>query len=645
MSMIRRRVGLVALALAACAGSSLAAWTQPDQNKPQTVLFLEHRGLGVLGSDPRDAGLRRAVEMIPTRISELKEEVPDMPPEAVTLFDMVPRMLSKPSKLAVAYVPGEPTGGFFSYGILMSIEAASEAEAIRNHERIKGLLKSGDAPTEASKRIEGFTEVLVPPPGKLAFGVRKSGDVWRNEVAYGTMPTDMDSMLASPEGLVPNSTTFMRGTMDFAALTPAERMILTVGGGNAEPVRDIAVQMRKRGLLGNDAMKLGFEMSMTESAMVSTMVYRGAGKYKKALYLPTEPLKPDEIRVLPADTVYGSLSRGDLSQVRDAIDEALKAGGQEAQGFLDMFKEMTGVDLRADIVDALGGAYGYYMSDSTGGGGLGSLIYLMQIRDKERFLAAHAKLVVRGNEMLEQAMAEAPANYIKIMGWKDGDIQLNTLRFNGLPVPMEFTYAVAGNWLVVGLTPQATLAAARQAEGRGDAGIGSIPAVAESLRGGEAVSLGYGNASRLVRDGYTFLSMAGSALSNAVRSPTDPARDPGLVVPLPNELAASARPSISISRWAGEDFVMSSTGDRSVVVTLGCLAGMGEKLMPIVGGLGAIAAFREMNSGGMNPMGAGLDPAARMLAAIEPWWLTPGPARVTLLARSAPSVPFALPLD
>lgn len=638
MSLIRRRLGVVGLALVTCAGSALAAWSQPDQNKPQTVLFVEHRGLGVLGSDPRDAGLRRAVEMIPARISELREEIPDMPPEAVTLLDMAPKMLSRPAKLAVAYIPGEPTGGFFSYGILLSIEAASEAEAIRNHERIKGLLKSGDAPTEASKRIEGFTEVLVPPPGKLAFGVRKSGDAWRNEVAYGTMPTNMDSLLASPEGLIPNSTTFMRGTMDFAALTPAERMILTVGGGNAEPVRDVAVQMRKRGLLGNDAMKLGFEMGMTESAMISTMTFRGAGKYKKALYLPTEPLKPEEVRVLPADTVYGSISRGDLSQVRDAIDEALKAGGEEATGFLDMFKEMTGVDLRADLIDTLGGAYGYYMSDSTGGGGLGSLIYFMQIREKDRFLAAHAKLVARGNEMLEQAMAEAPANYVKITGWKDGAIQLNTLRFNGLPVPMEFTYAVAGNWLVVGLTPQATLAAARQAEGRGDAGLGSIPAVAEALRAGDAVSVGYGNASRLVRDGYTLLSMAGSAIANGVRSPTDPARDPGLVVPLPAELAASARPSVSVSRWNGEDFVMSSSGDRSVVVTLGTLSGMGEKVMPLVGGVAMFTAFQQQGG-----LGARIDPVARVLAAIEPWWLAPGPGRVAMLAHSSRSLPMALP--
>mgnify|MGYP000993088705 FL=1 len=83
---------------------------------------------------------------------------------------------------------------------------------------------------------------------------------------------------------------------------------------------------------------------------------------------------------------------------------------------------------------------------------------------------------------------------------------------------------------------------------------------------------------------------------------------------------------------------MSSTGDRSVVVTLGTLSGMGEKVMPLVGGVAMFTAIQQQGG-----LGARIDPIARVLAAIEPWWLAPGPGRVAVLAHSSRSLPIALP--
>ncbi|MEK6700793.1 MAG: hypothetical protein AABZ53_00890 [Planctomycetota bacterium] len=657
--MIRDRVRtwlVSASCLVLSAGSAIAqdkaGDAKPAPQAAQPVLVMEHTGLAGLVSDPRDAGLKRAMEMLPARLAELRDEIPNMPPEAATLFDMVPRMIAHPAKFAIAYQPGEPTGGLFGYGIVLSIEASDEAEAKKNHERIRGLLKSGEAKLQASKRLTGFTDVIVGPPGLLSIGVRKSGNAWRNEVVYGTVPAaeDLDKLMTLPASKFEGMTPFMRGRIDFAALTPAEKMALTMAGAAIpQQVRDMDIRFRRMGYLGEDAMKMSFESGATQTDMVSAFRMEGAGKFKKFLYMSTDPLTEADYKAIPADAVMASLTKGDLGSLRDAIDEATKQTPQ-IEEVLGQFKESTGVDLRADILDALGGAFGYYMSDSTGGGGLGSSVVLLQMRDRARFMAAHAKLVTKANELIETAMAGAPAPYVKLVPWRDGSTDLTTLRINGIPVPLEFTYAATSKWLVLGLTPQAVIAGARQAEGKGDAGILSNPRVAEVVKGksGSLIGLTYSDTPRLFRDGYTVMSLVGSAIANGVRSPIDAARDPGLVVPLYNDLAKTARASVGYTFWDGEDIVMFSKGDKSAIISGGAMVGTLHQFMPIIAAAAGGAAMAQQRMMGFGPMA----PAARelgmgnfdlpfitIMGELDPVWQPFGPFRAAAIMSAIPQAP------
>src|SRR5262249_36893971 len=145
-----------------------------------------------------------------------------------------------------------------------------------------------------------------------------------------------------------------------------------------------------------------------------------------------------------------------------------------------------------------------------------------------------------------------------IRPWQDGDTQLFSLNFPGLPVPFEITYAFKGNWLIAGITPQATLAATRQGKGKG---IRDNAGFADIVGGKEILSFSFIDTPRTMRDGYQYVSLAGSALANAVRSPIDAARDPGLIVPTFAELKAGAKPMVSFSYWRGDDLISESHSD------------------------------------------------------------------------------------
>jgi hypothetical protein len=253
---------------------------------------------------------------------------------------------------------------------------------------------------------------------------------------------------------------------------------------------------------------------------------------------------------------------------------------------------MTGVDAVDDILGSLGGTFAVYMSDTTGGS-LGSLVFVTSLSDRAKFEQAHVKLMGVANTQLSKQ--EAARGYVRIRPWQDGSTQLFSISFPGLPVPLEVTYALQGNWLIGGLTPQATLAATRQAQGKGGKGLRDNSAFAEAIGGKEILSFSFIDTPRTLRDGYQYVSLAGSALANAVRSPVDSERDPGLVVPTFAELKVGARPMVSFSYWRGDDMVSESHGDRSVLVNATGAIGAAAPFFPVVGALigGAAAAAQN----------------------------------------------------
>ncbi|MCC6660098.1 MAG: hypothetical protein IT437_04350 [Phycisphaerales bacterium] len=622
---VRGRVWVVAAGLLASAGLALG------QNAGTTVLVVERAAAGDFLVDAKDQGLARAFGMLPARLGELPREIPNFPPEATGMINILLAAASHPASLAVRYDADNPSGAAFGYGLVASVKTATREEAEAMQSRVSALLASHNAPTEANLNWATMADIATPA-GPVTFGPRevKPGQ-WNWQIIFGNVANPDFAAATLPEP-AKGMKTLIQGRLDFAGLTPIFDMAEGMVGGSNPQADEFFKGMREAGMVGDDAVKVRFQVGYTDEDSRSITVWEGARQHMKAWHMTETPLTKGELAAIPADPTFAFLAKGDLAWLQDMMDNIAAQQPQAEEGF-NQFKQATGVDLRNDIFGTLGGALGAYASDATGGGSLGSIVALISFKDRPAFMAASEKLRNFANSMADQA--PLGPGYIRVTPWKDGETDLVSLRFPGLPVPLELTYAATKEWLVVGLTPQGVIAAARQASGKGDAGLGSGEGFRAGLpKGHELVSVSYFDTSRAMKCGFPIISLLGSALSNAVRSPGDAGRDPGLVVPTFGELAKGARPQVRASYWRDNDLVTETRGDRSLLVNAAAGAGVVTQVAPLVAIPALIAAGEERH----REMGLlGASPQAWALAAFPTTFVpsAPSPAMLGLAISGA----------
>ncbi|HZW11357.1 MAG TPA: hypothetical protein VFF69_15745 [Phycisphaerales bacterium] len=601
---MRRLTHVCAAVLTAAAGLAAPALAQDG---PRPFLTFEHDGLAEAFVDERDMALRDALAMLPDRLAELPEEIEEMPPEAAQLAGLFLRTIAKPSRVGVTYDGTNPSGGFYGYGVIISVECRDEGEAADLQEAVLGVTEmvaeeeGVELPLEASERFEGMSEIMLPL-GPISFGPREAETGWRYEIIIGTM-NDPDGAFAGAPDLIaePGFESYATATLDFSTLTPLSRMAVNMAGANAPQVREFVARFEEMGLVGEDALRLEYQAGNTPEAAVQTFALRDAAPRAEALSLATEPLAGEHLKVVPADAFAASISTVSFAQV-DGLLAQLTEHGVPVADAIAGFEEQTGVHLVEDVLHALGGTAAFYNAESTGGGSLLSSVLLLAIEDRERFSEALQKLTDFANDAIDSS--GDPGRYVQFERWTAGEgIDLLSLRFPGLPVPLEVTFALADDWLIAGLTPQAAAAAARQATGDGDGGLPSNPRFAAAFEGHEkgVTAISFVDPAETLDDGYWLLSLGASAVSNLVRSPHEPeSRDPGMILPLYRDLAgADIRPTLQITSWEGEDMVTRSWSDRCLWVQAGGVAGVGSAFLPLVGaGIGAAAIAGQRDSFG-----------------------------------------------
>jgi hypothetical protein len=314
----------------------------------------------------------------------------------------------------------------------------------------------------------------------------------------------------------------------------------------------------------------------------------------------------------------------DFKAAITAIGEQNGAQAEQVAEVLEQFEQATGVNLVNDVIATFGGAAALYVSDTTGGGGLGSAVGMFEVRDRAKLWGAMGKLSTQAN-MHADKLPIGPG-YIRLVSHKDGDTDLLTLRFPGLPVPLELTFALTNNWLILAPTPQGAIAASRQASGKGDGGLTANKTFAAAFPDDKkAVSVTFTDTARTFRDGYAFVSFLGSAVANAVRSPVDPEREPGMIVPLYNDLKKDVRCWISYTYHKGNDKITETHGDRSTLVGTSAAASALGTIAPLIAipaAIGAASSARSAQGGA--PFGL-VDPKPYSRAMAHLAALTAGP--------------------
>ncbi len=606
--------------LAAVAAAVGLAWAAParaqagEQAIKATVLVAERPALERWVVDPKDKRLADALGMIPARVRELPHDFPEFPAPVASVVNLVLSTIARPASIALTYDSDNPEGTAFGYGLVVSFEMKDQQDGEQLHAQIGGMIAAAGAelPMQPSERWRGMT-ALETPIGPLSYGPRQAKRGWRYEVIVGHVrdpETGLDSLPKVDAGLTPT----VRGRIDFAGLTPVLSMAQAFAP--ADPGTDFFFEgLQEAGFWGPDALKVNFVAGYTNDEGRVIATFEGARRYADAWHTSVEPLAPADLAAIPADAVWAGLGKADFVWLEELIAHFSEFNDEAREGFA-RFREQIGVDPKTDVLAALGGTMGFYMSDSTGGGSLASAVVLTTFKDRARFMGAHAKLVAFANQMADQAPQPIGGGHIKVTGWKDGDVELFSLRFPGLPVPLEPTWAATEKWLIIGATPQAAVAAARQATGKGDKGLSNNTAFAAAMpKGIQPISIGFLDTNRMLKSGYPLLSLLGSAIGNGVRSPVAPDRDPGMIVPAFNDLAKGARASVQLEYWRGDDLVQESRGDRSILVNAGAAAGVVMEIAPLIAIPAAAAAA---NHGEFGMLDEGLLPRTALAAVMNP---------------------------
>lgn len=666
-------LSVAAAGVVLCAGLALGqapapakqAETKPAEAKPAetkpaepiskaTVLAVEYSALQSWFSDPKDRAMGEALALVPARVAEiLKEPTVRTPAHVSAMINSIVPMLGKPGRVVAKYNE-TPTGGLYGYGISAGLATGDEAKTKELHQSVMQTLERetrgarGGPQFRPSKRFPGMTD-LQTPVAVLSFGPRQSATGWRYEFTFGTFDepdAGLDALPAAPEGTTP----MMRAAIDFRGLTPARDWLLDIAGANRPQVEDALKRAEQAGMLGSNALKYEYSTGRLADRTVTVSRHRGMRAHVDQWGFSTVPLTPEIVRAVPADASAAYVMRVREDRWTWVHDELAKEFDPSVNPEMPAWDDVTawirdnvGVELRDELVASLGGSMAIYTSTATGGGGLGSGVVLLSVRDRAKLEKALATTFASANETLSGA--SVPAGKIRAVQWKDGSTQLWSARIDGWPVPLELTIGIADmpkgtpaaigqGWLVFGLTPQAVVAAGRQARGDGDAGLLSIAAVreavtSETLAKKGITSLAFTDGPRAIAGGYTAMTMLGSAVSGFVRSPAGD-REVPMLVPLYNDLTKGVRPTISWTWWEGDDIVTQSWGDPSVLVHATATVGAIGSVAPLL-----IIPSAAIGAGQSGSLPRGLRAHADALRS-EPWrlvapWSVPG----TIALRSS----------
>lgn len=596
---------------AACLVLAGQAWAQDAKGgdkapaPARTIIAFEHASCETFLHSKKDAALLAALKLVPVRITEImdtpglgpdKDEVPE------GIVDLVTRALTGPMRMAVTQQPSPDGGPMPKLGMVLSYPAKDQDDAklmMNRVENIRNMAEQhgGGVHVQKSQRFPEMNAIVLPP-GTLLYGPRQGKDGWKFEVIFGNVADPDGAMWDSLPKAAGGQTVAARGVLDFSAATPIAEMLGGMASMWMPNSTEFMQGLREAGFVGDQAMSVEMVCGHDSAGCGNTITVHRAGAHAEALGLVKSKVTDADLAIVPGDSVFAHVAKIEPQASWARVNKQFGAMPQFAE-VLGHVNGVLGIDVEKDLVSTLGGTSACCMSDTTGGNTLFSAVGFFEIKDPARLAATMDKLSAKANEFLSHQMAEggpkpgtiAMTSWVEPSGAAQG-VKFTALRFPGLPVPLEPTLAMADRWLVVGFNPQSCTAAAGHAMsvkasgGKGGLGANAAFASATGDRIKDATSVTFIDSASTIRDGYPVLQMLGSALTNFARSPSSSsARQVAQVVPTLAELRAGVKPIVWTTTWSGDDLVMSSRGDDSILVNAAAVLGTGDVGEMIFGGI------------------------------------------------------------
>ena len=542
---------------------------------PQDLLSIFIDSTDNLLKHPKDQALRGALDLLGARLLELPGEIPDLrelPPHMIPMvYDMIG------SAKTIRIMDAREAASMIPISALVMLNPRDAEKANLWMNTLEGLLKQAGAPI-GERDAQGWLPFQgAPVPVRL--GV-EGGAL----VLAASEPTVAPLSLSAailPNNIAPTfAARIDLGTVLEMALPFLEMAEPEVGG----IVADIT------GALHLDDFSMEIACGSDANKGYTKVVLPGWGSAMRDMgALPMEGLTAADLKLVPADATMANIQSFDMGAILDLVLDIAEPFLAE-EGIEDpiaMLEGMTGVNLRTDLLDHVGTHMGTYFSDSTGGGGLMSMVMFMEVKDS----AALEATLVRISGMINGILASEAEGYVQMRTIVRNGKNCHTLTFPGLPVPFEPTLVMGANNLFIGLTPQAALVAALQESG-------SAPSLLDNKQFADnfdgdfknLYGIGFFSKDAFMREGYGITSLICSGLSNGVRSKLDTERDAGLIMPTFPELMKNVRPSVSVTRITAEGNMETlMEGDPSFLVNM--TRGVGYMVSNPSAWIGFIPAF------------------------------------------------------
>jgi len=232
-----------------------------------------------------------------------------------------------------------------------------------------------------------------------------------------------------------------------------------------------------------------------------------------------KPLKPEDLAPIPADSTLALAARLDADAAFETIlsvaEKIEPRARQQAEEGMAGMQQALGIELRADVLKALGDTWCIYNSPGEGGLVITGLTAVVNLRDAERFAATHEKLLTMARGMLSQQRGRRGAPEIRQIEFAGRTIY--TFDANDDDMPLAPSWCVTGDELVVAPFPQSAKAyLSRGAEHRS---LAEVPQVAALFAdgGGGPVVLTYYDTKALFELLYPFVPMIAQAASAELR--------------------------------------------------------------------------------------------------------------------------------
>lgn len=517
----------------------------------QDLLTLQHAPLAEMLRHPKDAGLLRLMAHAPAALERFFEEQGDpAPPGAIELLTG----LLTAGKTVVLQESQDPN---MPFAAALSFDATDEAAAARRQALLEELMAMSGAAL-GPLGANGLALIDAPTPFPIAIGTlgRKMA------VTLGT-----DSLAAAPPvaaGLPAGVTPWFEWYQSPDLL----RLVMNLSG-EAGPEMDTLLEAMGstsvRLAMGSDGRR---SWSATHAAGAAQML-RAANAY------PEGGLQRAAFSRIPEDAHFAAVTRMEWSglwrmlELQVANVASAAGAGEEVDLQAELTREL-GFNPVTEVLPHFGPTTGMYLSDTTGGGTLLSAVLFTEVRDAKAVADLAARLVA----FVQQEAGEQ----VELRTLRSGELELTSLVFPGLPIPIAPTWVVDGGYLYLGLSPQAAAAAAEVARSGG--GLTQNPRFAAGLEAvgfdSTVVSATFFDTPVLLRDGYPYMTLAMDAVGNLARR-AGVADDLGMLMPSLGALSRGAEASISVSRVVGDDTTSLACGDLSWAVNLTALAGLFDR--------------------------------------------------------------------